>query len=73
MNQDVESTGDQISSYTPVDEWSYQEKIDDKEPEVNYDPYLDIARLFHSHTFEEEGKDDQRNNINFGKGCDHLV
>ena len=73
MNQEEESTTDLMSSYSPIDEWSYQGDFDDKEPEANYDPYLDIARLFNSHTLKEVGRDNQRKNKNIGKHYDHLV
>ncbi|GJV87212.1 hypothetical protein Tco_1531150 [Tanacetum coccineum] len=43
MNQEEESNGDAWSSYSPIDEWSDREEVNNKEPDVNYDPYLDIA------------------------------
>ncbi|GKA44475.1 hypothetical protein Tco_0737199 [Tanacetum coccineum] len=68
-----ESNGDAWSSYSPIDEWSDQEEVNNKEPDVNYDPYLDIARLFNSHTKKEEGKDDQGKNKSIGEQDNHLV
>ncbi|GKD38868.1 hypothetical protein Tco_1259075, partial [Tanacetum coccineum] len=38
-----ESNGDAWSSYSLIDEWSDREEVNNKEPDVNYDPYLDIA------------------------------
>ncbi|GJX95069.1 hypothetical protein Tco_0349655 [Tanacetum coccineum] len=68
-----ESNRDAWSSYSPIDEWSDQEEVNNKEPDVNYDPYLDIARLFNSHTKKEEGKDDQGKNKSIGEQDNHLV
>ncbi|GKA44476.1 hypothetical protein Tco_0737200 [Tanacetum coccineum] len=73
MNQEEESNGDAWSSNSPIDEWSDQEEVNNKEPDVNYDPYLDIARLFNSHTKKEEGKDDQGKNKSIGEQDNHLV
>ncbi|GKE13485.1 hypothetical protein Tco_1417036, partial [Tanacetum coccineum] len=48
MNQEEGSSSDSWSGYSTVNEWSDQEEVDNKEPDGDYNPYLDIARLFNS-------------------------
>ncbi|GJY29004.1 hypothetical protein Tco_0404771 [Tanacetum coccineum] len=73
INHEGESSNDVWSNYSPVDEWSDQGEGDNTKPDVNHNPYLDIAQLFNSHTKKERGGDDQEKNENIGEDDDHLV
>ncbi|GKA19754.1 hypothetical protein Tco_0699669 [Tanacetum coccineum] len=54
MNQDEESSNDAWSNYLPIDEWCDHENATNMELDVNYNAYLDIARLFNDHTTKNE-------------------
>ncbi|GJW76287.1 hypothetical protein Tco_0137969 [Tanacetum coccineum] len=73
MNHEGESSDDAWSSYSPIDEWSDQREGDNTKPDVNHNPYLDIAQLFYSHTKKEGIGNDQEKNENIGEQDDHLV
>ncbi|GJW38372.1 hypothetical protein Tco_0064217 [Tanacetum coccineum] len=73
INHDGESSDDAWSNYSPIDEWSDQGEGDCAKPDVNYNPYLDIAQLFNSHTKKEGGGDNERENDNIREHDDHLV
>ncbi|GKF57522.1 hypothetical protein Tco_0171059 [Tanacetum coccineum] len=73
MNHEGESSDDAWSNYSPIDEWSDQREGDNTKPDVNYNPYLDIAQLFNSHTKKQGGGDDQEKNENIKEDDDHLV
>ncbi|GJZ25566.1 hypothetical protein Tco_0569819 [Tanacetum coccineum] len=64
MNHEGELSDDAWRNYSPINEWSDHEEGDNTEPDVNYNPYLDIAQLFNCHTNKEEGGDDQGKNEN---------
>ncbi|GKC03290.1 hypothetical protein Tco_0994900 [Tanacetum coccineum] len=59
INQDGESSDDAWSNNSPIDEWSDQGEGDCAKLDVDYNPYLDIAQLFNSHTNKEGGGDNQ--------------
>ncbi|GJV11827.1 hypothetical protein Tco_1353368, partial [Tanacetum coccineum] len=73
MNHEGESSDDAWSSYSPIDEWSDQREGDNTKPDVNHNPYLDIAQLFYSHTKKEGIGNDQEKNENIGEQDVHLV
>ncbi|GKA71460.1 hypothetical protein Tco_0777599 [Tanacetum coccineum] len=73
VNHKGESNDDAWSSYSPIDEWSDHKEGDNTKPDVNHNPYLDIAQLFNSHTKKEGEGNDQEKNENIREQDDHLV
>ncbi|GJR67278.1 hypothetical protein Tco_0013343 [Tanacetum coccineum] len=59
MNQDEEPTDDAWRNHSPIDEWCDQGDATNMEPNVNYNTYLGIARLFNYHATKNEEKDVQ--------------
>ncbi|GJU29163.1 hypothetical protein Tco_1172752 [Tanacetum coccineum] len=61
MNQEEESSNDDWSHYSPIDEWEDYEHDANIEADVNsnYNPYFDISRLFNDHTTKNDDKDVQ--------------
>ncbi|GKC57092.1 hypothetical protein Tco_1084690, partial [Tanacetum coccineum] len=58
MNEKEESSDDEQGFDSPVDEWEDYEHAANIETVVdyNYNPYLDISRLFNDHTTKDEDK-----------------
>nr|GEU75870.1 hypothetical protein [Tanacetum cinerariifolium] len=73
MNQDDKSSNDAWNNYSPIDEWCDQGDATNMEPNVNYNTYLDIGRLFNDHTTKNESKDVQDENEDVGDLDDYLV
>nr|GEY83460.1 hypothetical protein [Tanacetum cinerariifolium] len=73
INHEGESSDDAWRNYSLIDEWSDKKEGDNTKPDVNHNPYLDIAQLFNSYTKKEEGRDDQEKHENIREDDDHLV
>nr|GEX57254.1 hypothetical protein [Tanacetum cinerariifolium] len=54
MNQEEESSNNAWSDYLPIDEWENQGDTTNMERDVNYNPYIDISRLFNEHATTKE-------------------
>ncbi|GJS94806.1 hypothetical protein Tco_0801774 [Tanacetum coccineum] len=61
MNHKEESSNDDWSHYSPIDEWEYHEHDANIEADVNsnYKPYFYSSRLFNNHTKKNDDKDVQ--------------
>nr|GEV46136.1 hypothetical protein [Tanacetum cinerariifolium] len=61
MNQKEESSNDDWSHYSPIEEWEDHEHDANIEADVNsnYNPYFDISRLLNDHMTKNDDKDVQ--------------